>query len=134
VYHVVQLLASHSTIRSADMIVVMQQGVVVEGGSQEQLLAKPTGMFAHPCHFRLSWLCQLLRLCQLLLCSAMAYCRVWSIMWCSCWQTHSTIRNADMTVVMQRGDPNRCACVCTPCALSALLALSAIAALSAFAV
>jgi ABC-type sulfate/molybdate transport systems ATPase subunit len=48
VYHVVQLLAfPHSTIRNADMIVVMQQGVVVESDSHEQLLANPTGMCAH---------------------------------------------------------------------------------------
>lgn len=32
-----------STIRNADMIVVMQQGVAVESGSHEQLLANPTG-------------------------------------------------------------------------------------------
>jgi ABC-type multidrug transport system fused ATPase/permease subunit len=35
-----------STIRNADMIVVMQQGVAVESGSHEQLLANPTGPLA----------------------------------------------------------------------------------------
>lgn len=36
-----------STIRNADMIVVMQQGVAVESGSHEQLLANPTGAYTN---------------------------------------------------------------------------------------